>query len=108
MSSPSRIIVKGIVLIAALSLMIAKPVPSQTAPITIRLAGDEWFLDSLTKAGFLPTYEKQSGVHVIVLHQNDKQIMATLDRAPTSPDDELDIIVVRHRWLGTLVQKGQV
>jgi len=108
MPSLSHGFAKALVLIAALSAMTRMPSVSQTAPVTIRLAGDEWFLDSLTKTGLIPAYEQQSGVQVVVLHQNDQQIMATLDRAPSAPEDDLDVIVVRHRWLGTLVQRGQV
>ena len=98
----------GLVFIVGVSVIIEKPAASQTPPVTIRLAGDEWFLDSLTKTGLIPDYDKQAGVRVVVLHKNDKQVLATLDHEPRTPDEELDIIVVRHRWLGTLVQKKQV
>jgi len=80
-------------------------VPRQ--PVTIRLAGDEWFLDSLTQTGMIGVFEKQSGIHVEVLHRNDRTIMSDLDRGPSSSDAGLDVVVMRHRWLGALVQKGQ-
>src|ERR1700687_5591300 len=74
-------------------------------PSTIRLAGDEWFLDSLTKTGLIADFEKKNGIHVEVVHQNDRTIMGDLDRGP-SRGTTLDVIVVRHRLLGALVQKG--
>jgi multiple sugar transport system substrate-binding protein len=77
-------------------------------PVTLRLAGDEWFLDSLTRTGMIAAFEKQSGVHIEVLHENDRTIMSALDHGPASGIAALDIIVVRHRLLGELVQKNQV
>ena len=81
---------------------------ARSGQLTIRVAGDEWFLDSLTKTGMIADFEKQSGIHVEVLHKNDRAIMSELDRGPASPDDELDVVVMRHRLLGALIQKGQV
>ena len=80
---------------------------ARTPPLTIRLAGDEWFLDSLTKTGLIADYERKSGVRVEVLHKNDRTIMSDLDRG-SSRGDTLDVIAVRHRLLGDLVRKGQV
>lgn len=74
---------------------------------TIRLAGDEWFLDSLTKTGLIADFEQKNGIRIEVVHKNDRTIMNDLDRGP-GRGDTLDVIVVRHRWLGALVQKGQV
>jgi multiple sugar transport system substrate-binding protein len=76
-------------------------------PVTIRLCGDEWFLDSLTKTGLIAEFEEKNGVRVEVVHKNDRAIMSDLDRGP-GRGNTLDVIVVRHRLLGTLVQKGQV
>src|SRR6266436_6406329 len=81
---------------------------AQSQPVTIRMAGDEWFLDSLTKTGMIGVFEKQSGIQVAVLHKNDRTIMSELDRGPIPSDGGLDVVVMRHRWLGALVQKGQV
>jgi multiple sugar transport system substrate-binding protein len=76
-------------------------------PLTIRLAGDEWFLDSLTKPGVIADFEQKNGIRVEVVHKNDRTIMSDLDRGPNR-GDTLDVIVVRHRLLGALVQKGRV
>jgi len=81
---------------------------AESQPVTIRMAGDEWFLDSLTKTGMIAVFEKQSGLHVEVLHKNDRTIMSDLDRGPSSAEERLDVLVVRHRLVGSLVQKGQV
>ena len=72
------------------------------------MAGDEWFLDSLTKAQVIPAFEKQTSIHVEVLHKNDRTIMNDLDRGAQPGDSGLDVLVMRHRLLGALVQKGQV
>lgn len=75
---------------------------------TVRLAGDEWFLSSLTKTGTIADFERKTGIQVEVLFENDRTIMSHLDRGSSTGNDALDIIVVRHRLLGSLVQKGQV
>lgn len=81
---------------------------AQTPPVTIRLAGDEWFLDSLTKTGMIAEFQQKTGIHVEVLHKSDRAILSDLDHGPSSDQEPLDVIVVRHRLLGTLVQKNQV
>lgn len=89
----------GVVLLAAVT-------PDQ--PLTLRLAGDEWFLNSLTKTEMISVFEQKTGIHVEVLHKNDRAIMNDLDHGSSSDDGNLDVIVVRHRLLGALVQKSQV
>ncbi len=83
------------------------PGHAQSSPLTIRLAGDEWFLDSLTKTGLIADFETKSGIHVEVLHKNDRNIMSDLDRGPVR-GETLDVIAVRHRLLGELVGKNQI
>ena len=96
-------------LILALSLgMVLRATASPAPRITIRLAGDEWFLDSLTKTGMITEFQQKTGIHVEVLHKNDHAILSDLDHGPSSDEDTLDVIVVRHRLLGALVQKRQV
>jgi len=97
-----------VALLFSLSALAILPGFAQSQPVIIRMAGDEWFLDSLTKTGMLPDFEKQSGIHVEALHKNDRTIMAELDRGPASADDRLDVLVMRHRLLGALIQKGQL
>lgn len=77
-------------------------------PLTLRLAGDEWFLNALTKTGMISVFEQKTGIHVEVLHKNDRTIMSDLASGASSDRDRLDVIVVRHRLLGSLVAKGQV
>src|SRR5271170_25829 len=92
----------------ALFLLVSKLDFAQGQTVTIHLAGDEWFLDSLTKTQMIPVFEKQTGIHVEVLHKNDRAIMADLDRGLQPGDPGLDVVVMRHRLLGALVQKDQV
>jgi multiple sugar transport system substrate-binding protein len=92
-------------------LLIALPpnFAAQTAPTTIRLAGDEWFLRALTGTGLIESYERQSGVRVQVIFKNDRAILGELDKAGTGNQDvPFDLIVVRHRLLGALVDKHEV
>jgi hypothetical protein len=69
-STPSR--ARGFVLALVLLLFGSRFAQGQT--LTIRLAGDEWFLDSLTKAQVIPDFEKQTGMHVEVLHKSDRTL----------------------------------
>ena len=94
-------------LLLLLALVILQLSCARRQPVTIRLAGDEWFLDSLTKTGLIADFEQKSGIHVEVVHQNDRRIISELDRG-SNQGDTLDLIAVRHRLLGTLVQKNQV
>jgi multiple sugar transport system substrate-binding protein len=96
---------------AVLFLMVFLPAAcsrSSQQPITIRLAGDEWFLKSLTKTGMIAAYEQKTGVHVEVLDRNDRKIMADLDRGAAAGNAGYDIVVMRHRLLGALIQKHQI
>jgi multiple sugar transport system substrate-binding protein len=77
-------------------------------PVTIRLAGDDWFLKSLTKTGKIAGYEEKTGVRVEVLNRNDRKIMADLDRGAAAGNAGYDILVMRHRLLGALIQKHQI
>jgi multiple sugar transport system substrate-binding protein len=75
-------------------------------PLTVRLAGDEWFLKSLVKTGKIAAYEQKTGVHVEVLNRNDRTIMKDLDQ--NAAYSGYDVVVMRHRLMGTLIQKHQV
>jgi multiple sugar transport system substrate-binding protein len=77
-------------------------------PVIIRLAGDDWFLKSLTKTGKIAGYEEKTGVRVEVLNRNDRKIMTDLDRGTTAGNAGYDIVVMRHRLLGALIQKHQI
>lgn len=103
-SQPRRIVL----LLVLLSLGMVGTAASQAPPTTIRLAGDEWFLNSLTKTEMIAEFQQKTGIRVEVLHENDRAILNDLDRGPSSDRQTLDVIVVRHRLLGTLVQKGEV
>ncbi len=80
----------------------------KSQPLTIRLAGDEWFLKSLTKTGMIAAYEQKTGVRVEVLDRNDRTIMNDLNRGATAENAGYDVVVMRHRLLGALIQKHQV
>ena len=77
-------------------------------PVTIRVAGDDWFLKSLTKTGKIAGYEEKAGVRVEVLDRNDRKIMADLDRGAAAGNAGYDIVVMRHRLMGALIQKHQI
>ena len=77
-------------------------------PVTLRLAGDEWFLKSLTETQFLPEFERKTSIHVDVIFKNDRSIMSDLDHALDTPSPAYDIIVIRHRLLGALIAKREV
>src|SRR5579862_1174900 len=101
-----RIALLFLVLLSLGMVLHASTLPG--SPATIRLAGDEWFLDSLTKTGMIAEFEQKTGIHVEVLHKNDRTILSDLDGGSSSDRETLDVIVVRHRLLGMLVQKDAV
>ena len=95
-------------MLAILSVLVALQLSCERQRSTIiRLAGDEWFLGSLTKTGLIAEFESNNHIQVVVLHKSDRAIMSDLDRGP-GRGESLDVIVVRHRLLGALVQKAQV
>lgn len=81
---------------------------AQNEPVTIRLAGDEWFLKSLTDTGMIGGFERQTRIHVDVVFKKDATILSDLDRGARTGDAAYDIIVVRHRLVGALVEKAEV
>jgi multiple sugar transport system substrate-binding protein len=81
---------------------------AQPTPVTLRVAGDEWFLKSFVNTGLLPEFEQKTGVQVDVMFRNDRTILNDLDRSRKTPASSYDIIVVRHRLLGSLVAKKEV
>jgi len=93
--------IRSLALLVVLSLQAGCNRSSQ--PITIRIAGDDWFLKSLVDTGMIAAYEK-TGERIELLNRNDRTIMQDLN-GEHSP---YDIVVMRHRWLGTLVQKHEV
>lgn len=92
----------------ALVFLVAGCAMAQQNPVTLRLAGDEWFLKSFANTGLLPEFERKTGIHVDIIYKNDRGIMEDLDRARDMPAAAYDIIVVRHRLLGALVSKKEV
>lgn len=74
----------------------------------IRLAGDAWFLNSLTKTGMIESFERSTGIQVEVLDRDDRTIMSDLDRGSEPGRPGYDVVVMRHRLLGALIKKNQV
>lgn len=77
-------------------------------PVPIRLAGDAWFLNSLTKTGMIGSFEQSTGIPVEVLYRNDRAIMSDLDHGRQAGSPGYDVVVMRHRLLGALIKKNQV
>jgi hypothetical protein len=90
MHQPAPSMARTLALIGLLVSLFAGSVPSENHPITIRLAGEAWFLDSLTNSGMIPVFERQSGTRVEVVHKDDRNIMSGLDRGPN----------LGRRWAG--------
>ena len=57
----------------------------QSQTVTIRVAGDEWFMDSPTTCPVPPTFELETSVHVEVLHKSDRTILAVISIRARSP-----------------------
>ncbi len=99
---------KAPLLALAIVVLFAAGCSRKSEPLTIRLAGDGWFLKSLVKTGLIAGYEQKTGMRVEVLDRNDRRIMADLDDGDAAGTSGYDIVVMRHRFLGALIQKHQV
>ena len=77
-------------------------------PSPIRLAGDAWFLHSLAKTGMMNDFERNTGIQVQIVESNEPAIMSDLDRGEHPGRPGYDVIVMRHRLLGALIQKKQI
>ncbi|HTZ60529.1 MAG TPA: extracellular solute-binding protein [Acidobacteriaceae bacterium] len=77
-------------------------------PLTIRVAGDDWFLKSLVETGMISSYEQKTGEHIEILNRNDRTIMKDLDGDAAAEHAPYDLVVMRHRLLGALVQKHEI
>ena len=80
----------------------------KSQPVPIRLAGDEWFLNSLTKTGMIASFERSTGIQVEVLNKDDRTIMSDLDGGSQPGKPGYDVVVMRHRLLGALIEKNEV
>jgi len=76
-------------------------------PITIRLAGEKWFLDVLTKTNMIGVFEQQTGIKITVMHKDHQELVTELEQ-PASRKVTYDLILMRHRFLGQLVERGLV
>lgn len=104
-----RVWVENVFCLAIFIFALAPTSRAQSEPTTIRVAGDEWFVRALTSTGLIESYERQSGIRVQVIFKNDRAIMGELDQqSNTVAGAPFDIIVVRHRLLGALIEKHQV
>jgi len=97
MSRNPRRIGRNLSLVALLIPVLLQIGCAKSKPVTLKLAGDEWFLNSLTKSGMIEVYEQKSGVRIEVLHKNDRTIMSDLDHGATAGNSGYDIVVMRHR-----------
>jgi multiple sugar transport system substrate-binding protein len=80
----------------------------KSQPVPIHLAGDAWFLNSLIKTGMIGSFERSTGIQVEVLDRDDRTIMSDLDRGSQPGRPGYDVVVMRHRLLGALIEKNQV
>ena len=80
----------------------------KSEPSTIHVAGDEWFLATLEKAGVVSAFEQKTGTHVVLTYENDRAIMKHLDQGAKAGGPVYDVVVMRHQLLGSLIQKNQI
>src|SRR5580700_10139920 len=80
----------------------------KSEPATIHVAGDEWFLSTLEKAGVVSAFEQKTGTHVVLTYENDRAIMKHFDQGAKAGGPVYDVVVMRHQLLGTLIQKNQI
>lgn len=104
----SSLVCKGIVGTAALTSLAMLIGCKQNRKVTVRLAGDAWFLNALARTGKITAFEKKTGIQVDVIHTHDEAIVAELDKEPAPEHCPYDLIVLRHRFLGALLGQGRV
>ena len=80
----------------------------KSEPSTIHVAGDEWFLATLEKAGVVSAFEQKTGTHVVLTYVNDRAIMKHFDQGAKAGEPVYDVVVMRHQLLGSLIQKNQI
>jgi multiple sugar transport system substrate-binding protein len=95
----------GVGLVVALLIFFALRRAPQ--PVTIRMIGEAYApLDALAKmkGGF----EQKTGIHVEIIEKDHQAVVAELDQELSSRKVTYDLILMPHRLLGKLVEKGQV
>lgn len=100
--------VRATLLTALLFAVVSMTGCKKSQPVPIRLAGDAWFLNSLSKTGLIGSFERSTGIKVEVLDRNDRTIMRDLDKGSQQGSSGYDVLVMRHRLLGALIKKNQV
>lgn len=74
--------------------------------MTIRFAGEAWFLDPFVKTNRIPEFERKTGIHVELIRKNHEALLSELPES--SNRTPYDLILMRHRFLGKLVEAGLV
>jgi multiple sugar transport system substrate-binding protein len=104
----SNRLLHGATIVALIVLAVLQLHCRRSQPITIRFAGEKWFLDDLTKTNMIGAFERQTGIQVEVIHKDHQALVAELEQKPVSHKVTYDLILMRHRFLGELVEKGLV
>ncbi len=94
-----------VVCIAAGSLLLNS---GRSQPVSVRLGGEKWFLDALTKTNLIGEFERKTGIKVAVIHKDHQAIVSELQQDPAARSVTYDLILMRHRFLGQLVETGLV
>jgi multiple sugar transport system substrate-binding protein len=102
---PTKWFLNAIVFIAEGSLLLSS---ARSQPVNVRLGGEKWFLDALTKTDLIGEFERKTGITVEVVHKNHQAIVSELQREPAAGLVPYDLILMRHRFLGQLVESGLV
>jgi multiple sugar transport system substrate-binding protein len=80
---------------------------SAKEPVTIRLIGEAYApLDALTK--MKGAFEQKTGIKVEVIQKDHQAVVSELDQELSSRRVTYDLMLMPHRLLGKLAEKGQV
>src|ERR1017187_8429260 len=94
----------GLLLVALLIFFAVRQGPK---PVTIRMIGEAYApLDALAK--MKGEFEQKTGIHVEIIEKDHQAVVAELDQELSSRKVTYDLILMPHRLLGKLVEKGQV
>ena len=103
-SNKVLLITASLLLILVLIFLVARRGPQ---PVTIRMIGEAYApLDALAK--MKGEFEQKTGIRVEIIEKDHQAVVAELDQELSSRKVTYDLILMPHRLLGKLVEKGQL
>jgi multiple sugar transport system substrate-binding protein len=95
------------ILLAMICLSALRCTPPNSEKVSIRMIGEAYApLDALAK--IKGEFERETGISVEIVQKDHQAVVAELDQELSSRQVTYDMILMPHRLLGKLVEKGHV